>query len=63
MVLSVFRQVAVAAGPEWAHRGAAGGPGQHPAVPHGLHQGADRQAGEGVRQGELHQQTKEMRAR
>ena len=62
MVLSVFRQVAVAAGPERAHRGAAGGPGQHPAVPHCLHPGADREAREGVRQGELHQQAQAVRA-
>ena len=37
--------------------------GQHPAVPHGFHPGADRQAGEGVCQGELHQQAQEVRAR
>ena len=59
LIFSLFRFLS-SGGPQCCTAGCAG---QHQEVPHRLHQGADRQAGEGVRQGELHQQTKEMRAR
>ena len=42
------------------HSSSAGGAGQHQKIQNSLHQGADLQTGEGVCQGELHQQTQEM---